>query len=80
LPLDLSTKLDLSTTDPHLALSVGNSIAPQDEYLALHLGGDYTKYLAMRRDTEVRRSLTRLRLAIQARDLVVEASSESEPT
>jgi len=56
---------------------VGNSIAPQDEYLALHLGGDYTKYLAMRRDTEVRRSLTRLRLAIQARDLVVEASSEA---
>jgi Inorganic Pyrophosphatase/Protein of unknown function (DUF935) len=74
--LPSSVKIDLVQTDPQLAIAVNGGPLPEDEHLYRGLGGDYKKYLEMRRDPRVRSLLSKRKQSILGRRVVIESQEK----
>jgi Protein of unknown function (DUF935) len=64
-----NAKLDMLANDPHRIVGY-NTIDAPDDFLHRRLGGDYQRYMAMRRDGYVRSRIDRRKQAVLARTLL----------
>ncbi|MGI0485855.1 phage portal protein family protein [Pantanalinema rosaneae CENA516] len=68
MPLNVYTKLDLIASDPTIIPAIQQT---EDEYLTYTLGNDYSKYMQMRRDPNVRAMLGKRRQAVLGREFLI---------
>lgn len=77
MPLSPSQKIDLINTDPRWVGDYNYYLEPDDHYLWLQLGWDYSRYLRLRRDAHISAQLQKRRQSVVGRSLIVEPFDDS---
>jgi hypothetical protein len=77
MPLPAAKKIDIVGTNPRY-LPGWNQPKPEDEFLHLSLGGDYDRYIEMRRDAHIRAKLEKRVNSLLARPLIFEGGKRPQ--
>jgi Inorganic Pyrophosphatase/Protein of unknown function (DUF3626) len=77
MPISAQKKIDIVGTDPRY-LPGWHQPKPEDEFLHLNLGGDYDRYIEMRRDAHIRAKLEKRVNSLLARPLIFEGGKRPQ--